>query len=114
MEWGGSKLPNLQVSTPKETGKSKPSQPGSENDQETDGQGEKRIRDPRTQSQETPETKPTKRLRERSPDGEVQNWRGKPSFKREHTRKMARKEALRKERASNNRVERRTLYPGLQ
>ena len=81
-EWGGAKLPNLQVSTPKGTasGKHRTGQEDKEGIQEMVNQEKKRIHDHQGSTKEVQETEPGKRMREKSPEAETLRWRTRPTF----------------------------------
>ena len=101
-EWGGSKLPDLQVTRPKGTSGKKEGCSGREEPQDTKNQGSKRIQNLEGSLEEEkgsqkgietrPETRPEKKRREGSPEPSQIKWRLRPTFLASGGRKVSKKE----------------------
>ena len=86
-EWGGSKLPDLQIQTPKGVAKVRDPRKEAEMSQDIENQGERRVLDHRIPQREVPGQRPYKRQRETSPEEKgqekEQGWKERPTFKQE-------------------------------
>ena len=94
-EWGGSKLPDLQVQTPKGVSKVRDPRKGDLGPQETDLQGEKRIQD-RKGEEEVTGLRPSKRNRSSSPGKLTNRWKETPTFNTDSQETEEERDAARK------------------